>query len=239
VRELYQGSKIGINDQSLIQEDYAKAYDAFYQTHHRVSAAEALNKMTKEQIAAMIQTQGKQDKDSYYIEGLSYDVADLDDDADWEIVAQIDGAVHLGKCFIFDKDAGGDYKLITEQDWKVEQWDLAYPLEIDGKKVFKLVTRTGGTGVDVWIMHLFYLDQGSFIEAWQGTLQERSVFKNNWFQKVCGYQVDLHSENQRLYAWETTIQYQLEPDGVTPQGEIKTDTTTKVYLFNGSTFIPE
>ena len=64
--------------------------------------------LSKEQIETIIQAQGKH-KDSYYFDGLSYDFVNMDDDADWEIVAKIDGAVHLGNFFIFDKDSSGDY----------------------------------------------------------------------------------------------------------------------------------
>ncbi|MCR4441208.1 MAG: hypothetical protein QHH10_04055 [Peptococcaceae bacterium] len=235
VSELYKGSKIGINDQSWPQEDYAKAYDAFYQSHRQDKAdLEQTGKMTKEQIATLIQTQGKHNKDSY-IEGLSFELANLDDDAAWEIVAKIDGAVHLGQFFIFDQDLSGAYKLIAEEDWKVEQWDFNNPIEIEDKRIFKLVTRTGGTGLDVFTGHLWYLKQGKFIEAWQGTVKERSMMAGpeTFYMKVGGYQVDV--EGKRLYQWETT--HQLDQDGVSPKGDLKT--STKVYLFNGTAFIQE
>ena len=187
--------------------------------------------LSKEQIETIIQAQGKH-KDSYYFDGLSYDFVNMDDDADWEIVAKIDGAVHLGNFFIFDKDSSGDYKLITEQEWKVEEWDFRNPIEIDGNKLFKLVTRTGGTGLDIFNAHLVYLKESNFLEAWQGTLFERSVMLSGaYYKKVGSYQFD--AEGKRLYAWETT--WQLERDGVTPKGEFKT--TATVYSFNGQKFI--
>lgn len=190
--------------------------------------------LSKEQIKTLIQTQGKH-KDSYYVEGLSYDLANLDDDANWEVVARIDGAVHLGNFFIFDKDLNGDYKLTAEQDWKVEHWYFDDPVEIDGKKFFKLVTRTGGTGVDVFTVHLWYFEQGKFKEAWQGTLKERSMMAGpeNFHMKLGGYQVDV--EGKRLCAWETS--YRLDQDGVTQKGDLKTSTT--IYSFNGAAFIPD
>ncbi|MFZ7103276.1 MAG: hypothetical protein ACOWWO_11570 [Peptococcaceae bacterium] len=191
--------------------------------------------ISPEQIAELIRVQGKYQQDSYYIPGLSYDLANLDDDAEREIVAKIDGAVHLGQFFIFDQDARGDYKLITEQDWKVEQWDLDAPLELADKKIFKLISRTGGTGLDIFTEHLWYLAQGKFTEIWQGTLTERSMMAGpeTFRMKVGGYQVDV--EGRRLYQWETT--YRLAEDGVSPQGDLKT--STKVYLFNGSGFVRE
>jgi hypothetical protein len=189
--------------------------------------------LSKEQIKTIIQAQGKH-KDSYYFDGLLYDFVNMDDDADWEIVAKIDGAVHLGNFFIFDKDSSGDYKLITEQEWKVEEWDFRNPIEIDGNKLFKLVTRTGGTGLDIFNAHLVYLKEGNFLEAWQGTLFERSVMLSGaYYKKVGSYQFD--AEGERLYAWETSCQ--LERDGLTPKGEFTT--TTTVYLFDGEKFISE
>lgn len=189
--------------------------------------------LSKEQIETIIQAQGKH-KDSYYFNGLSYDFVNMDDDADLEIVSKIDGAVHLGNFFIFDKDSSGDYKLITEQEWKVEEWDFRNPIEIDGNKLFKLVTRTGGTGLDIFNVHLIYLEQENFVDAWQGTLLERSTaFPGSYYKKVGSYQFD--AEGERLYAWETTCQ--LEQDGLTPKGEFTT--TTTVYLFDGEKFISD
>jgi hypothetical protein len=188
--------------------------------------------LSKEQIETIIQAQGEY-KDSYYVEGLSYEFTNIDNDADWEILAKIDGTVHLGNFFIFDMDSSGDYKLIAEQDWKVENWYFGDPIEIDGKKLFKLVTRTGGTGVDVFTVHLWYLDQGQFKEAWQGTLRERSMLAGpeTFYMKLGGYQVD--TEAKRLYTWETF--HRLEQDGVTPKGDVKTGTA--IYKFNGTVFI--
>lgn len=191
--------------------------------------------ISKQQVAQWIKSQGKDKADSYFIEGLSYDLVNLDDDDDLEIMAKIDGGVHLGQFFIFDKDSAGKYQLIAEQDWKVENWDADNPIDIAGKKIFKLVTRTGGTGLDIFNVHLWYMEQGKYIEAWQGTLLERSVMAvlipESYYKKAGGYQVDV--EGKRLYAWET--RHQLAEDGVTPIGEIITATT--LYRFNGTGFI--
>lgn len=190
---------------------------------------------SKQEVASWIKEQGKDNEDSYYLEGLSYELVNIDSDSDLEIMAKIDGAVHLGQFFIFDKDSAGKYQLIAEQDWKVENWDVDNPIEMEGKKIFKLVTRTGGTGLDIFNVHLWYLEQGKFIEAWQGILLERSVMAalipESYYKKVGSYQVDV--EGKQLYAWETT--HQLEEDGVTPIGEITT--TTTLYRFNGTGFI--
>lgn len=196
--------------------------------------------ITREQIIDLIKEQGQRKDVPYYFEGLSYEPANLDADDALEIAAKIDGGVHIGQFFILDQDSKGEYQLITERDWKVEEWDLTRftPVEDqDGfRNVFRLVSRDGGTGVSVFTVHLCYLDQGSFIEAWQGTIQDRFLFQNNYFQKIGGYQFDIDSGYRRLYAWETTVQYQVAEDGVTPQGETKMETTTKVYNFNGTVF---
>ncbi len=146
--------------------------------------------LSKEQIETLIQAQGKH-KDSYYFEGLSYDFVNIDDAADQEIIAKIDGAVHLGNFFIFGKDANGNYKLTTEQGWKVEKWDFDNPLGVGGNKLFKLVTRTGGTGLDVVNIHLAYIKENKFVEAWQGTLFERSaMLPGAQYKKIGSYQFD-------------------------------------------------
>ena len=86
-------------------------------------------------------------------------MTNLDDDNDLDIVAKIDGAVHLGQFFIFDKDVRGDYQMAVEKDWKVEncyfentssaagisdssycKWKIGNfdnHIEIDGKKLFR------------------------------------------------------------------------------------------------------
>lgn len=188
----------------------------------------------KQQVAEWIKNQGKDNEDSYYLDGLSYELVNIDSDSDLEVLAKIDGGVHLGQFFIFDKDADAEYQLIAEQDWKVENWDVDNTIEIEDKKIFKLVTRTGGTGLDIFNVHLWYLEQGKFIEAWQGILLERSVIAvlipESYYKKAGSYQADV--EGKRLYAWETT--HQLEEDGVTPKGEVKT--ATAIYLFDGTVF---
>ena len=187
----------------------------------------------REKIETAIKTQGKH-KNSYYFDGLSYRLVNIDDDADWEIAAKIDGAVHLGNFFILDKDVSGNYKLTAEQDWKVEEWDFTNPIEIDGKKMFKLVTRTGGTGVDIFNAHLVYLEEGNIVEAWQGTLFEHSVMLGGThYKKIGSYRFD--AESEQLYVWETACQ--LEQDGMTPKGDFTT--TTAVYLFDGKKFVSE
>ena len=77
---------------------------------------------TKEEVTKLIKTHGT--KSPYYFEGLSYKVANIDKDNDFELVAKIDGGVHVGHFFIFDKSSQGKYTLVAQKDWKVEKWDL-------------------------------------------------------------------------------------------------------------------
>ncbi len=113
----------------------------------------------------------------------------------------------------------------------MEKWDFDNPLEVGGNKLFKLVTRTGGTGLDVVNVHLAYIKENKFVEAWQGALL--AMLPGAQYKKIGSYQFD--AEGERLYVWETACQ--LEQDGLTPQGN--PTTTTNVYLFDGEKFIPE
>ena len=85
--------------------------------------------------------------------------------------------------------------------------------------------------MDNLTVHLWYLEQDQFIEAWQGILMERvaGLPPETYYQKVGSYQVDA---DKRLYAWETTQRF--DQDGVTPLGELKT--TTIIYDFNETGF---
>jgi hypothetical protein len=202
------------------------------------AAAADLLPVAREQVVSLIEAQGQDD--SYYFDGLSYTVTNLDTDPEEEILAKIVGGVHLGTFFIFDQDAAGAYRLITEQDWKVDEWYFHHPLEIAGKKMFQLETRTGGTGISICTMHLCYLEHGKFIEAWQGTLQEECWQPQgsfgSFFLRIGSCQVD-RSDSYRMYVWENTWQYQLAPDGRSPQGDVKTTAALTVYSFDGTHFV--
>jgi hypothetical protein len=62
--------------------------------------------IAKEEVATLIQEQGG--SGDYYIEALAYELVNLDADDNLEIVAKIEGGVHLGQFFIFKKDLHGD-----------------------------------------------------------------------------------------------------------------------------------
>ncbi|MFA7468331.1 MAG: copper amine oxidase N-terminal domain-containing protein [Desulfotomaculaceae bacterium] len=196
-------------------------------------ALASVGSITPQQVARWIKEQGKSDPDSYYLDGLTYELANLDADEALELVAKIDGGVHLGQFFIFERDAKGTYQLITEQNYKVDSWDFDHPIKLAGenKRIFKLVIRDGGTGIDQFTTRFCYLEQGQFIEAWRGILLERSTMaRDAYYKKTGGYQVD--DQSKRLYAWETT--HRLDRDGVTLLGELQT--VTRVYNFKGTVF---
>lgn len=57
------------------------------------NGSKAESEIDEEQVADWIVSQGKQHKESYYLEGLTFDTVNLDADGDLEVVARIDGAV--------------------------------------------------------------------------------------------------------------------------------------------------
>lgn len=181
----------------------------------------------KDQIAKWIVEQGQ--REEYYLEGLSYVEVQLDTDSELEIIAGIDGGVHLGQFFVFDSGADGEYKLIAEKDWKVEQLHPGMVKDVELKMIFETVDRTGGTGVDVYEAHLWHLDNGEFKEVWNGWLKGRNAMIAGSHSLLAGsYQVI----DGWLYNWETVVK--LEDDDVTQKEPPQT--TLKVYSFNGEMF---
>lgn len=183
----------------------------------------------KDKIAKWIVEQGQ--RDAYYLEGLSYIEVQLDIDDELEIIAGIDGGVHLGQFFVFDSDADGEYKLIAEKDWKVEQLHPGMAKDVELKQIFETVDRTGGTGIDVYEAHLWYLDNGEFREVWSGWLKGRNAMIAGSHSLLAGsYQIT----DDWLYSWETV--FKLADDDVTQTEHPLT--TLNVYRFNGETFEP-
>jgi hypothetical protein len=190
----------------------------------------SLPKMPKEEVIKLIKAQGSEGL--YYFEGLSYKVVNIDEDKEFEIVAKIDGGVHLGYFFIFDKNKQGKYSLVTEKDWKVEKWDLEY-LEffIGGNRAFEMTTRSGGSGVDIFYGHIWYLRGGKFVEAWMGTLKERTAFQDILNLEIGGYQIN--GDDSRLYEW--TTKYSTKISTNTPL--VKPKTTVSIFKFDGIKYV--
>lgn len=188
---------------------------------------EAVTKITKQQVADWIIDQGEEDR--YYVEGLSFELFDLDGDGEAEIVAAIDGGVHLGNYFIFDRDSDGDYQLIFEKRWKVDALMLSEPIQVGDKQLFQTIERTGGTGLDLGIAHLWYIEQGRVVEVWKGTMKElNAMIPGSYSMSVAGYRI----QDAELYYWRTFSP--LEDDAETMQGA--PETTLTIYTFDGASF---
>jgi hypothetical protein len=184
----------------------------------------------KEDVAEWIRKQGKEQ--DYYFEGLWVEEANLDEDPEAEVLARIDGGVHLGSFFIFDKQSSGSYQLIYEQPWHVDAWGEEY-FRADGMNpLFRIVTRTGGTGMDVREAHLMYMsDTGAWTEAWKGTLKDRTVFQDNYHIVMGSY--GFNDDNGELLYWQTEMNASAEnPDQVKD-----TRTTQKVFKLQQGRFV--
>ncbi|MGV8983795.1 hypothetical protein [Clostridium sp.] len=195
-----------------------------------IDTESSLSIIPKEEVIKLIKTQGT--KSPYYFEGLSYKVANIDKDNDLEIVAKIDEGVHVGHFFIFDKNSQGKYLLIAEKDWKVEKWDLGYWYGLNGdNKAYEMTTRNGGSGMDILYGHVWYLKDSKFVEAWMGTLKERTAFQDILDLKIGVYQIN--SDDLRLYAW--TTKYVTKISTNTPM--TKPTTIVSIYIFDGVKYV--
>lgn len=193
----------------------------------RAGKAQEEDEITKQQVADWIIEQGKEDR--YYVEGLSYELVDLDGDGTAEVVAAIDGGVHLGHYFIFDRDVTGNYRLIFESPWKVDDLMPGTPIHVGDKVLYETVERTGGTGLEVEIAHLWYLEERRVVEAWKGITKEmNAMIPGSYSLTVGGYRV----HDDILYAWKTLSL--LEDDGETVQGTPAT--TMNTFVFDGASF---
>lgn len=189
-------------------------------------------RISKKDVIKLIKEQGT--KTSYYLDYLSYQLINVDNDDDLEIIAQTVGGVRLGCFFLFDKKTYGKYSFVAERFWKIEKLNFAeYPNLIGDIKLNELIERSGGSGVDIYTAHLWYLKEGKFIEAWEGTVKERSFFQDNYYLGVGGYQYVNELDN--LYTWLSN--YSIEIDTNT-QIE-KPMTTVSIYRFDGNKFILE
>ncbi len=187
-------------------------------------------KVNIELVKKWIKEQGAEEESSYFFDGLSFDVVNLDVDDDLEIFATIDGAVHLGQFFIFDKK-DGKYKLIVEKPQKIEKVNLLPSMNLDGKKFFTLIERTGGTGLDIYYEHIAYLEDRKLKIAWTGVQKERDANLNHYNLRIGNYQYN--PENQLLYTWESSFEHDIKTmDILENRGTI-----TKVYQFVDDKFV--
>ncbi|HBZ79064.1 MULTISPECIES: hypothetical protein [Brevibacillus] len=185
---------------------------------------------------------------------FDFQLANLDDDADWEIVAKQNSTVHLGTFYILDQKADRTYSLVAEKPWNVphlqlERWDFSsernHPqldphasddsAEVAGKRLFETIDHTGGTGISAYEAHLWYMEKGKLVEAWSGVLkQTSSVPGGQLFQTLGNYQLLTDDEQHpALYYW--TTEQELDPDTGSPLSG-KSSTKLQVYRFENGAF---
>jgi len=186
---------------------------------------------TKGMVEEWIREQGNE-KSNYYFDGLFVEEVNIDRDSEPEVLAKIDGGVHLGNFFIFDKQSNGSYKLIYEQPWHVVSWNAEH-FDIDGMNpLLNIVTRTGGTGVDIRESHLMYMDNsGVWTEAWKGTLKDVYVFQDKYRAIMGSYQ--FYDDDGELYYWQTEWVASWEDEKM----DADPKTTLKIYTIEQGEFI--
>ncbi len=216
--------------------DVAEAMEGEVSLDKESHSLSAQTGITKERVAAWITEQGNAEKD-YYLEGLTFEEVNIDEDIEPEVLARIDGGVHLGDFFIFDKQADGSYQLIFEQPWQVESWSMERFRAEGMNPIFNIVTRTGGTGIDVIESHLMYMDDaGVWTEAWKGTLKDRSAFQDKYHLVIGSYQ--FNDDHGELFYWQTEMDASLEDDQqeeYQQEGDLKTSMT--VFTLQQGKFI--
>ena len=208
----------------LSQNDHVTAKDDFLAT----------NAFDKEHVAHLIKKQGKE-KD-YDLEHLTFQIVDLDEDDDLELVASAPGGTHLGNFFIFDKRKDS-FLLVAERSWHVSKDNLdrlknneALPYETKNhKKLFETIEITGGSGVHLENVHIWYLDNGNFVEAWEGNLKTVNSFQNVYSATIATY----HMNADRLFYFSSSYNHSEDDMTSVP---IFTQNTT-VFRFDGSKFI--
>ncbi|MED1916820.1 hypothetical protein P4V64_16005 [Bacillus thuringiensis] len=198
----------------------------------------------------------KQAKAPIVTDNFDFQLVNLDDDPEPEIVAKHNGSLHIGNFYILDQRPDRAYALIAEEEWnpprlQLDHWDYTRevnspaidkntedePRLLAGKRVFETVQHTGGSGVSVYEANLWYLDKGRLVKAWEGLLRETvSVPGGQLFRSVGSYQI-VHDDEAKplLYHWQT--KQELNPD----TGELllgKPETTLQMYRWENGVFVP-
>lgn len=213
------------------------------------SAVTQQTSVTKEQVLKWINAQAKQriaPTQEFFFQAVN-----LDDDPELEIVAKFTGSVHIGTFYVMDLQSGS-YKLIAEKDWNIphfqlDRWDISRhdssgwnhkdPQDIGkvaGKRLFEAINKTGGSGVDSYISHLWYVEKGVFYEAWNGVLQEiSSVPGGKLIQTTGSYQIVENGGGAQIFSWQTTRE--LNPESMRPIATAA-ETSLHIYQFDGKKF---
>ncbi|WP_409175734.1 hypothetical protein [Brevibacillus fortis] len=208
---------------------------------------------TKTQVMDWI---NKQAKDPVVTDNFDFQLVNLDDDPELEIVAKHNGSVHIGNFYVLDQKWDRTYALIAEEEWnpprlQLDHWDYTRevnspaidknaedePRLLAGKRVFETVHHTGGSGLSVYEANLWYLDKGRLVKAWEGLLRQTvSVPGGQLFRTIGSYQI-VHDDEAKplLYHWQT--KQELNPD----TGELlpgKPETTLQMYRWENGVFVP-
>jgi len=205
------------------------------------------------QVQAWINAEAKRKIADDRLEDFSYRWIQLDDDPELELVAKINDSVRLGHFYVLDRRPNGTYALLTEQPWNVphldlERWDYNHfdnlnwstipsgeEGKVGGKRLFETLNKSGGTGISVYYAHLWYIENGKFVEAWQGTMLETgSVPGGQSFQTIGQYQIVQTGPVPLLYYWKTMRE--LDPDSGKPLSSSSVQTEVHVFPFENGRF---
>ncbi|TKI57012.1 hypothetical protein E8L90_16925 [Brevibacillus antibioticus] len=192
--------------------------------------------ITADKVKQWIREQGKEKE--YYLRNLTFQLSNVDNDSELEVIATIEGGAHLGHFFIFDKQSAEQYKLVTEQPWRVADsgFDESVPdigvkepvAEIDGKVLYQTIVADGGSGLSSRTAYLWYLENGKFTVAWNGEIRLTSTFQNNNVVEIGTYDID----EDNLFYFSNS--YKINTEDKKAQPEIKQ--TAAIFKFNGQTF---
>lgn len=106
---------------------------------------------------------------------------------------------------------------------------------VGGKRLFETINHTGGTGLDIYETHLWYLENGSIVEAWRGNLLETaSVPGDQLFQTFGSYQLAGQEGNPLLYYWQT--RQELDPETMQPL-PVAPVTIVEILSFENGAFL--
>ncbi|MZP28760.1 hypothetical protein GTO91_03430 [Heliobacterium undosum] len=195
----------------------------------------------RQQVIDLLRSEGI---DGTYLEdhySLTYRIFNIDSDERPELLVAIHGGVHIGKFIVFKQTKENKLKSIAAKDWKVENWDfdkgidggldLANSLQCNGKTLYWIKTRTGGTGASIEEEHLVYFENDALVEAWTGTTKEQVYAPDDTvYEKTGAFRMDPMTGH--LYYWQTSSTAKDDRRIETPK------TTLTIYQFDGKRFIP-
>ncbi|NQF16086.1 hypothetical protein HPY31_19495 [Brevibacillus sp. HB1.3] len=196
--------------------------------------------ITTDKVKQWIKEQSKNkatSQNELYLDFLYYKTLNLDDDKEMELVVTAPGGAHTGSFFVFDQQ-NEQYQLIFEEEWHVPKDGLVQPDELDdfipyctsnGKRLYKTIDYSGGTGIHVETAHLWYIENGKVVIAWEGEMKKVTSFQGILTVTLGTY----HIENDTLHYFANSYKQDIE------QKQIKkpdSQTEAKMFQFNGKIF---